>query len=348
MKSALHYPSDSHLHNLSALVQHELQYPLRNLQGVIQKLSSGQLGQLSGEDNQLLQTATLDLDRLIRLAKAVKTQPTALTALLSPKQARLYQLRQDLPIAIKNQEINLVYQPIICSKTETVYGFEALARWHHPTYGLICPTIFIPLTEEEGVIHQMGQQLTTIACHQLCQWQQAFPQPCPLTMSVNLSALQLTQLVLAEHVEYVLATSQIAPNTLKLEITESALVENDHVVAAVVQKLINLGVKFHLDDFGTGYSALSRLKSFPLNALKVDRSFVSKKEWDICEIIYALGEKLNLNVIVEGIETHEDFEKLKGIGFRYMQGHYFSRPLTADDAANFLSGFCLSVTPNHF
>ncbi|MEM9805309.1 MAG: EAL domain-containing protein [Cyanobacteria bacterium P01_D01_bin.56] len=339
MKSLTPFSSNNYLGDLSALVQHELKHPLSSLQGVVQRLSSGRFGQLSGEGNHLLMAAMMDLDRLVRLANAVEAQPSALSALLSPEQVRLFKLKQDLPIAIEQKDIYLVYQPIVCNQTSTVYGFEALARWHHPTYGEISPTVFIPLAEEDGLIHQMGKNLITEACHQLSQWQQAFPQARPLTMSVNLSALQLCQLTLAEHVEQVLKTSNIDPGTLKLEITESALVENSHVVTLVLQKLKDLGIRLHLDDFGTGYSALSRLKSLPLNALKVDRSFVVNKNWDICEIIYALAEKLDLSVIVEGIETREDIDMLETIGFRYMQGYFFSRPLKADVMADFLSKF---------
>lgn len=346
MKPLTHFPSKNHLGDLSALVQHELKHPLSSLQGVVQRLSSGQFGQLSGEGNHLLTAAMMDLERLTRLANAVEAQPSALSALLSPEQVRLFKLKQDLPAAIENKEIYLVYQPIVCNHTSTVYGFEALARWSHPTYGDISPTVFIPLAEEDGLIHQMGQNLISEACSQLHEWQQAFPQAKALTMSVNLSALQLCQLALAEHVEQVLHINQINPGTLKLEITESALVENSPVVASVLQKLRNLGIRLHLDDFGTGYSALSRLKSLPLNALKVDRSFVVNKNWDICEIIYALANKLDLSVIVEGIETPEDVFMLRKIGFQYMQGYFFSRPLQSSAMETFLTKFYPTHVPS--
>ncbi|MEM6252811.1 MAG: EAL domain-containing protein [Cyanobacteria bacterium P01_D01_bin.156] len=339
MKSLTTLSSSNYLGDLSALVQHELKHPLSSLQGVVQRLSSGRFGKLSGEGNHLLMAAMMDLDRLIRLANAVEAQPSALSALLSPEQVRLFKLKQDLPIAIEQKEIYLVYQPIVCNRTSIVYGFEALARWDHPTYGEISPTVFIPLAEEDGLIHQMGKDLITKACNQLSQWQRAFPQAQPLTMSVNLSPLQLGQLALADHVEQVLQSSNVDPSHLKLEITESALVENSHIVTLVLQKLRDLGIRLHLDDFGTGYSALSRLKSLPLNALKVDRSFVVNQNWDICEIIYALAEKLSLSVIVEGIESREDVDMLKEIGFQYMQGYYFSRPLRANAVVDFLSKF---------
>ncbi|MFG6107751.1 EAL domain-containing protein [Leptothoe sp. EHU-05/26/07-4] len=339
MKSVLPFSSKSDISDLSALVQHELQYPLSSLQRVVQRLSSGQFGQLSGEVNHLLAAAMIDIERLTRLANAFEARPSVLSALLSLDQVRLLRLKQDLPSAINNKEIYLVYQPIVCNNANTVYGFEALARWQHPTYGTISPTIFMPLVEESSFIHQLGQQLITEACQQLSQWQSLSYPSQSLTMSVNLSAMQLSQLSLANHVETMLNTIQIDPNSLKFEITESALVENSEVTTTVLQKLKRLGVQLHLDDFGTGYSALSRLKALPLNALKIDRSFVANKNWDICEIIHALAEKLDLNVIVEGIETQDDVHKLNTIGFRYMQGYFFSQPLQVEAAEAFLSNF---------
>jgi EAL domain-containing protein (putative c-di-GMP-specific phosphodiesterase class I) len=324
------------LGDLSALIQHELQHPLHNLQGVIRLLGTGRFGQLSREGSQLLNTAMVNLDRLTRLAIAVEEQPTALTSVFSDEQIRLFQLKHDLPEAIARKEIYLVYQPIVCTTTQTVAGFEALARWEHPTYGSISPTLFIPLAEESGLIHDLGKNLIEQACFQLQRWQRRGHQA--LTVSVNLSALQLSQLDLADHMGRVLAATQIAPENLKLEITESTLVENSEVVGIVLQRLRDLGVQLYLDDFGTGYSSLSRLPSLPLDALKIDRSFVTNKNWEICEVILALSRKLKLNVIVEGIETREEAIILEEIGFQFMQGYFFSHPLSVEAASALLSG----------
>ncbi|MDA0265672.1 MAG: EAL domain-containing protein [Cyanobacteria bacterium] len=324
------------LKDLPALIQHELHHPLDNLQGVIRLLGTGRFGQLSREGSQLLNTAMVNLDRLTRLAVAVEEQPTALRSVFSEEQIRLFQLKRDLPDAIAQKQIYLVYQPIVCTQTQTVVGFEALARWEHPTYGTISPTVFIPLAEESGLIHDMGKNLIEAACFQLRRWQRRLTGHQGLTMSVNLSALQLSQLDLADHIGRVLAATQIAPESLKLEITESTLIENSDVVGIVLQKLVDLGVQLYLDDFGTGYSSLSRLPSLPLDALKIDRSFVTNKNWAICEVILALSQKLGLNVIVEGIETAEEAVILKGIGFQYMQGYFFAHPLTVEAASALL------------
>lgn len=197
--------------------------------------------------------------------------------------------------------------------------------------------MFIPLAEESGLIHEMGKHLIEAACFQLRRWQRRLTGHQGLTISVNLSASQLSQLDLADHIGRVLAATQIAPEHLKLEITESTLVENSEVVGIVLKKLRNLGVQLYLDDFGTGYSSLSRLPSLPLDALKIDRSFVTNKNWEICEVILALSQKLGLNVIVEGIETAEEARILEEIGFQFMQGYFFSHPLSVEAASAILS-----------
>lgn len=344
MNTSLQTASDNYADDLSALVQHELQNPLSNVQGAIRLLSTGRFGKLSQEGSQLLHKAMLNLDRLTRLAIAVEETPTSLTSMLSPEQIRLFQLQHDLPRAIDQNDIYLMYQPIICIETNTVIGFEALARWQHPIYEAVAPTVFIPLTEESGLIHQMGKQLILKACHQLQQWQKLYPKRQPLTVSVNLSVLQLSRFDLVDHVKEALSTTQIAPQNLKFEITESALVENSEVSNIVLQKLRDLGIQLHLDDFGTGYSALSRLPSLPLDALKVDRAFVANKNWEICEIILTLANKLGLKVVVEGIETQEEIDILQKIGFQQMQGYFFSHPLTTEDAGLLLANSIETAT----
>lgn len=339
MNISLQPISDNYAEDLSALVQHELQNPLRNLQGAIRLLSTGRFGKLTKEGSQLLHKATIYLDRVERLAIAVEEKPISLTSRLSPEQIRLFQLQHDLPQAIFQKNIYLVYQPIVCVKTKTVIGFEALARWQHSIHKAIAPTVFIPMAEESGLIHQMGKQIISEACHQLKQWQKLYPRKQPLTINVNLSVLQLSHLDLADHIKSVLEVTQIAPQSLKLEITESALVEDSEISKIVLQRLRNLGIQLYLDDFGTGYSALSRLPSLPLDAIKVDRAFVTNRNWEICEIMLTLANKLGLNVVVEGIETQEEADILEGIGFQQMQGYFFSHPLSAEEAVSFLANF---------
>jgi EAL domain-containing protein (putative c-di-GMP-specific phosphodiesterase class I) len=345
MKKVAHFTAKHQLGDLSALVQHELQHPLTHLQGAIQLLSTGQFGDLSHEGEQLLRTAMLSLDRLTRLANAVEAQPTALAALISPEQMRLTRLKQDLPAAIDNQDIYLVYQPIVCVQTKTIIGVEALARWQHPIHGHISPTVFIPLAEESGLIHQLGKNLILKACQQLRTWQDEFPACQALTMSVNLSALQLSQLDLSDYIAQVLETTGVHPNNLKLEITESFFLDNSEVAAIVLKKLKKLDIQLYLDDFGTGYSSLSRLISLPLSTLKIDKSFVANKNWEILELILALSQKLNLNVIVEGVETDKESAVLKDMGFQYMQGYLFSHPLTVEAASERLKT-ALKSNPN--
>ena len=181
MKTSLYSNADTYFGDLSALVQHELQHPLSNLKGAIRLLSTGRFGKLSQAGSQLLHTAMANLDCLTRLANAVEEQSTSLTSVLSPEQIKLFQLKHDLPTAISQKQIYLVYQPIVCTMTNTIVGFEALARWRHSTYGDISPTVFIPLAEESGLIHQLGKQLIAEACSQLRQWRKLFPNQQDLT-----------------------------------------------------------------------------------------------------------------------------------------------------------------------
>lgn len=333
MESAILSTSMTYLGDLTALVQHELQNPLENLQGVIRLLSTGRYGKLSQEGSQLLCTAMANLNRLNRLAIAVEEQPLSLGAVLSPEQIRILQLQHDLAKAVDQKELGLVYQPIINVENNTTLGFEALARWYHPVYGTVSPVVFIPLAEESGLIHQIGLQMIEQACWQLSGWQQSSNNLQSLTVSVNLSALQLSRVDFPDQIEKILCKTNVEPNSLKLEITESALIENSETVTLVLKKLRELGIQLYLDDFGTGYSALSRLPKLPLNVIKVDRTFVTNKNWNICEIVLSLAEKLGLNVIVEGIESEEEAEILKTIGFKYMQGFLFSYPLDAEAAS---------------
>ncbi|PSN10063.1 diguanylate phosphodiesterase [filamentous cyanobacterium CCP5] len=336
MKTQVCSVADSSTRELSVLVQHELQNPLLNLQGALRLLSTGRFGKLSSEGSQLLHQAVVNLDRLQRLAIAVEEQPQSLKAILSEEQLRLLALQRDLPRAIINREIYLVYQPIFNPAANQIIGFEALARWQHPIYGAIPPNVFIPLAEEQDLIHSMGKNLIEEACCQLRAWQKTFPEHQNLTISVNLSVLQLSKLDLPHHIEQVVAATKINPANLKLEITESAIIENSEVVSEVLQRLRGLGVKLHLDDFGTGYSALSRLQGLPVDTLKIDRSFVANKNWEICEVILTLANKLGLRVIVEGIETQEEATILGQLGFQQMQGYLFSHPLSAEMATSHL------------
>jgi len=241
------------------------------------------------------------------------------------------QLESDLRQAIENKEFCVYYQPIVCLQTGRLAGFEALVRWNHPRRGLVSPADFIPVAEETGLIVPIGQWVLNEACAHVRQWQLDSPSHRNLSLSVNLSARQVAQPDLLERIKEALETSKLNPHCLKLEITESVVMENAEAAALMFKQLRSLGVQLSIDDFGTGYSSLSYLHRFPLNYLKIDRSFVMRLTTDndnaIVRTISTLAHNLGMEVIAEGIETEEQYQQLKKLGCEYGQGYLFSRPV---------------------
>lgn len=323
--------------DFTAVVSHELRTPLTSIYGVLGLLRSGHLGSLSEEGQRLLEIALHNTNRLIRLADAIAHQPAISMTILSAAELAQLQLENDFHAAFDRQELQLYYQPIVAVETGQITGFEALARWFHPVKGWISPSMFIPLAEKTGLIHSLGLWSLEEACRQLRVWQQRFPRQLPLTMSVNLSTLQLLQSDLVKQVRQLLQKYQIAPHSLKLEITESSLIQDYDRAIAILTELRMLGIEFYIDDFGTGYSSLGRLKDLPVSVLKIDRSFVSGKKWDICESILLLATKLGLGVVAEGVETREDMSALKALGCQQMQGYFFSKPVEHQNATALIS-----------
>ncbi len=246
------------------------------------------------------------------------------------------QLETDLRGALSRDELQVYYQPIILLDNWRVAGFEALMRWNHPQHGFISPVQFIPMAEESGFIVTLGLWSLRESCRQLRSWQQMFPADPPLTISVNLSGRQFAQPDLIEQIQKILTETKIEPGTLKLEITESAIIENTELATDTLKQLQALGVRVSLDDFGTGYSSLSYLHRFPVNTLKIDRSFVTRmdtpKNAEIVRAILTLANNLGMDVIAEGVETSEQFLQLTGMKCEYAQGYLFSQPIDAADA----------------
>ena len=250
-------------------------------------------------------------------------------------------LETDLRRAIENEELCVYYQPIVSVANGELHGFEALVRWHHPERGLISPDDFISLAEETGLILQLGLDVLREACRQLRKWQQRSLSDRDLIISVNLSGKQLMQPDLIERIEEVLHESQLKPWHLKLEVTESVVMENPEVAAVTLAKLRALGVFLSIDDFGTGYSSLSYLNRFPLDVLKIDRSFISTmnqtdENLQIVKTIVTLAGNLGMQVIAEGVETEDQLNQLRLLKCQYAQGYLFSKPLDATQADLFI------------
>ena len=241
-------------------------------------------------------------------------------------------LEAELRLALETGQLYLQYQPIVTPVDGVIRGFEALLRWRHPVLGMISPVEFIPVAEELGLIVRIGGWVLEQACHQLRIWQQ--DHALPLSMSVNVSATQLAGAELVEVVTRVLAESGIAHGSLKLELTESAVMADAEHALAVFKELKELGVRLSLDDFGTGYSSLSHLRRLPIDTLKIDRSFVSAMDShgdkrQIAEVVVMLARTLGLDVVAEGVETLAELDILREMGSDFVQGYFYYRPLDA-------------------
>ena len=248
----------------------------------------------------------------------------------------LLQLETDLRYAVERDELELFYQPIIGLDEVKLAGFEALVRWNHPQRGLVPPNEFIPMSEDTGLIIPITLWVLRTACLQIVEWQRRSPENESLTISVNLSGKHFAHPDLVRQIETILKEAQLKPECLKLEITESAVMENAENAIAMLKQIRDLGVQLSIDDFGTGYSSLSYLHRFPINTLKVDRSFVGSMEdgsenGEIVRTVIALAKALNLDVVAEGIETIHQLHQLRILGCEHGQGYLFSRPLPAPE-----------------
>ncbi len=252
------------------------------------------------------------------------------------------QLETDLRRALDRSEFRVYYQPIIDLQRNSIAGFEALLRWHHPERGIVPPAEFIPAAEETGLIVPIGAWVLREACMQLRQWHQEFPQHSALTIAVNISVRQFSQANLLEQIDSILRDTQLDSRFLKLEITESTIVENYQAAKAILEAFKSRQIQLSIDDFGTGYSSLSHLHQLPVDLLKIDRAFVdpideNSSEREIVRAIVTLAHSLNMSVIAEGVETAVHVEQLKKLDCEFGQGYYFSKPLDLDRATELIA-----------
>jgi diguanylate cyclase (GGDEF)-like protein/PAS domain S-box-containing protein len=250
-------------------------------------------------------------------------------------------LENELRQAIESNELCLHYQPIVSLETGRLAGLEALVRWRHPRRGLLYPDSFINLAEETGLIIPMDRWVLAEACRQMLAWKAEFPNLPPLTISVNVSGKQVAQPDLAGYVKSVLQETGLPPTDLRLEITERAIMENVEMAAGIFTELQSFGVKIEIDDFGTGYSSLSYLAKLPINALKIDQSFVRLLNEDsahlhIVQSIVMLAHGLKIYVVAEGVETAGQLGYLKELACEKAQGYFFAKPFSSEDVRKLL------------
>jgi diguanylate cyclase (GGDEF)-like protein/PAS domain S-box-containing protein len=258
---------------------------------------------------------------------------------------KLMELETDLRRAVDLREFEVVYQPIVCLETREVCGFEALVRWRHPEHGIIGPDDFISLAEDTGLIYAIDNLVLVDACAQVKRWQTVCGTAMVdrLTLNINISGKHFGQNMLLGQVTRALDDSGLPPGSLNIEITESALMDNPAVAEDMLKQLKELGTNICIDDFGTGYSSLSYLQRFPIDVVKVDRSFVSAVDDDpdsqaIVRTVFSLGESMGLKIVAEGVETPAQLAFLESEGCRYVQGFLFYRPLSVSAVDALLAG----------
>ena len=257
-------------------------------------------------------------------------------------------METDLRRACERNELFVDYQPIVSLQNRTLIGFEALVRWHHSEFGLVPPKEFIPVAEETGLILSIGQTVLRSACRQARVWQETYPSAPPLFVSVNLSVKQFNEPGLVENIAELLEESKLPPRCLKLEITESVFSDNIEAAVKLLTQLRNLGVQLSIDDFGTGYSSLSYLQRFPIDTLKIDRSFVmqmmeNEENLAIVRTIVALAQNLGMDVVAEGVETEDQLRLLRKLECENGQGYLFSTPLGGRQLDQFIADCNLAL-----
>jgi diguanylate cyclase (GGDEF)-like protein/PAS domain S-box-containing protein len=251
------------------------------------------------------------------------------------------ELEIDLRHATERREFVLYYQPIVSLHNRSIIGFEALVRWNHPQRGFLLPMEFIPLAEETGLIIPLSLWIIREACTQMRIWQEQSPDVSQLVVSINISPVHFKHPAFVDQIRNVLDETGLNPEYLSIEITETVMMDNTEHMISVLTELKDIGVKIHIDDFGTGYSSLSYLQRFPINTLKIDRSFIGRltgtgKDTEIVQSIINMAHNMKMHVIAEGVEKAENLEILENLKCEFAQGYFFSHPLNTHEAEKLL------------
>ncbi len=338
------YGKSSKVIEIANRLQQEAQRPL--LIGNTDVHVSASIGIILNTGNYLTTEAILrDADIAMYRAKELgKARFQIFNRKLHELASQALQLENELREGIHSNELLLFYQPIIDIQTRSLVAFEALVRWDHPRLGIVSPNTFIPIAEETGLIIGLGEWVLREACKQMQRWRAIHPKVAGIKINVNLSAKQFLQKDLGQFVRNTLEKTGLDPSLLKLEITESAIMEGGNKTVDLLGDLQKIGIKLAIDDFGTGYSSLSSLQQFPINDLKIDRSFVKElaaqeESKEIVRTIIALAHTLNLGLVAEGVETEEQFNILKELKCDCAQGYLFSKPLPVGNVEGVLDKY---------
>lgn len=303
---------------------------------------------LNLNDNCQVENLLRDADIAMYRAKSLGTRYEIFDTQMHIQAVERLQLENDLHLALERQEFELYYQPIVALKSLSITGFEALLRWQHPHRGLLEPSKFLAVAAEMGLIIALDLWVLRQACDQMRQWQLAKPDHPSLTIAVNFSSQHFVQPHTFAQISQVLQETHLPAQSLNIEITEDTFVENGEFVTNLLWQLQTLGIKLLIDDFGTGYSSLSRLRSFPINVLKIDRTFISQtgtnvENVHILRAIIMLADSLDMDAIAEGVETSEQLAQLRELNCEYGQGYFFSEPLDSKATENLI--LCLIKNP---
>lgn len=308
---------------------------------------------LSQSNYELAEDIIRDADIAMYRAKSMgRAQYAIFDTTMYKEIATVQQIEADLRQAIIKQELEVYYQPIIEIAVLRLAGFEALVRWNHPQRGLVPPNDFIPIAEETGLIVEIDQWVLEQASHQMRAWLEKFDFVEPVQVCVNMSTRKLHQSNFTEVVINTLNAADLAPHYLKLEITESSIMEDINTTTENLKRLVDYGVLTATDDFGTGYSSLSYLHRLPINSLKVDRSFItnidtSHTDLEMARLITLLGHNMNMNVIAEGVETEAQLNVLRSINCDFAQGYFFSKPLPVTQIEQFIENYLTLSHPSN-